>query len=66
MFVGGNERSLLGLRVSKDVREWLYNDFGIQPDSYMFKKFGANSIEIRFMYETDYALIKMARTDPNK
>ena len=54
MFVNSGDRISLGLATSKDVREWLYT-FGIQPDSYMFKKFGANSIEIRFCFETDYA-----------
>lgn len=60
MFVGFAERQKLGLETSKAVREWLY-EFGIQPDSYMFKKFGSKSIEIRFLYETDYALVKIAQ-----
>tara|TARA_R110000803_G_scaffold42597_2_gene91187 strand:- start:8766 stop:9017 length:252 start_codon:yes stop_codon:yes gene_type:complete len=60
MFVNSGDRISLGLATSKDVREWLYT-FGIQPDSYMFKKFGANSIEIRFCFETDYALVKLGR-----
>ena len=60
MFIRSPERKELKLNNSKDVREWLYT-FGIQPDSYMFKKFGVNTIEVRFLYETDYALVKLGR-----
>ena len=60
MFLSMEQRREYELHTSKDVREWLYT-FGIQPDSYMFKKFGARSIEIRFLYATDYALVKIAQ-----